>query len=111
MKNKSDKIINRVLIAIIACLSYLAYAYDKPQLNTLHTTQEEVQAKYKNKTNSNADLVPIVVWETIRQGGSYSYSSSGRSSSNTSSGYSKSKSSSSTYSQRSNYGGSYSYGK
>ncbi len=111
MKNKSDKIVNIVLIAIIACLSYFAYDYDKSQFKTLYPTHEEMQAKYKNKTNSNADLVPIVVWETVRQGGSYSYSSSGRSSSTSSSGYSSSKSSSSTYSRRSNYGGSYSYGK
>ncbi len=88
MKNKiSGNLLNIVFIAVIALLSYSAYSSDKKA----SYLKDKEQIKMENRRSTN--FVPIVVWHTIRQGGSYSYNSDG------------------TYTYRSNSGGGSSYGK
>ncbi len=83
----SERLKNALFIAVIALLSYNAYSSDKNA--SYLKNKEEMQAENRRSTN----FVPVILWQTVRQGGSYSYNSDG------------------TYTYRSNSGGGSSYGK
>ncbi len=89
MKFNSRTIVRAGLIAVLSILTISA-AVREPETSSSLPTQEEL--KQESKSNMSTNILPIVVWHSIRQGGSSSYSGG-------------------SYSSRNNYGGGSSYGK
>ncbi len=80
--------LNKIFLAVLLIITIVIIVDDRPR-SYENKTQEQAKQECLNKKN----FTPVVVWRTIRQGGSGSYSSDG------------------SYSSRNSYGGGSSYGK